>query len=225
MPTIQQIISAEFGFAQMKDLLFKLYTHPSVDSIMDKVRLFILEASPFILFAILVLIGAGFAFFGKRYVLIPAILVGVCAFAYVGGVAYLTPKINGIIGAFFPLDSMIVGIVLAVIAGILFIPIYFFGIVGVGIYATYLLIYPVCLPMFGMGISALVGLAFGVGVAIFIFLFRKWFEMGGTALLGGYIIMLGINCIILLPLTLNYMLWGAVTLAGVIIQVKFRKRF
>ncbi len=224
MPTLQQIISAEFDFEAISALLTKLYTHPHIDSLLEVVRGFIASLDPIVYAIALALIALAFAFLGKRFLLIPTILVGIPTFAYAGGAAYVAPKISALIGDFIPVDAVVVGIVFAVVAAVLFLPIYFVGIALVGGYSTYLVLYPVLVPMLGDA-GMIASLAVAVGVVVVIFVFRKWFEMAATAALGGYILMWAVYSIVTLPFAANCAVWAVTALLGFIIQVKTRKRF
>ncbi len=225
IPSFEELVSAEFGFEEMKALFFKVYTYPAVDSVMEKVRAFIGGLSPIVLAAVLALIGLCFAFFGKRFMLIPTVLVGVAAVGFAGGYVFVAPRIDAFIGGFIPISPLVVGTVVAVIAGVLFIPIYYLGLAASCTYITYLLTFPITTSMLGESLGMTVGLCIGIGVAFLVLILRKWVEMGATALLGGYLIMLGANCIVLLPAAVNYMLWGAFAVAGFVVQARVRKNY
>lgn len=227
MPTIEQIITAEFDFAAIKELIFKVYTHPTVEGILDKLWGFIDTLPPMMWAIILASIGLVISNFGKKLLMLP-VLVGITALGYIGGVIYVAPRLNAMIASILPIgaiDASVLGIVLAAIGAILFLPIYFVGYAGCIGYAAYLFVYPLSATMFGPDMAMLIGLGAAAAVALLAFICRKWVEMAITAVIGSYLAMLAVNVVVLLPGTVNYIIWAVLALEGLIVQVKTRRRY
>ncbi len=224
MPTFEQIISAEFGFSEIKELIFKIYTHPHIDGILNELRAF-LETVPLIPLAVgAALITLIFTFFGKKLIFIPMVIGSYCL-AYAGGATFIAPRLANLVGDWFAVDAGTVGIVFGVIAAVFCLPVYFCGIAGASGYLTYLVAYPTAVSLLGDSTGMIAAAAIAVGVIVVVFVFRKWFEMAGTAILGSYLFMLGINSVGLLPKFSNYVIWFAMAVAGFVFQVKTRKRY
>ena len=84
MPTFEQIITAEFDFAAMKELIFKIYTHPYVDKAVQFVAEFVESISPFLWAGILLALGLVLSNFGKKLLAVP-LVVGIAGIGFLGG--------------------------------------------------------------------------------------------------------------------------------------------
>ena len=227
MPTIEQILTAEFDFAAIKELIFKVYTHPTVEGILEKLWGFIDTLPPMTWAIILAAIGLVLSHLGKKLLMIP-VLVGITALGYVGGAIYVAPRLSAMLADVLPagiIDPSIIGIAFAAVGALLFLPIYFAGYAGCIGYAAYLFVYPLSATMFGPDMAMLVGLGAAAAVALLAFICRKWVEMALTSLIGSYLAMLAINVVVLLPGTVNYIVWAVLALEGLLVQVKTRRRY
>ncbi len=227
MPTFQEIINAEFDFAAIKDFLFKIYTHPGVSGWLDKITAFIDSFPPaaFAYAVALAAIGCLFMCLGKRFMVMPLAFVTSFAVGFAGGVTFVGPKLAALVGAYIPINPTVVGLVLGGIGAFLFVPIYYALLAGGSFYAVYLVIYPLSCAILGQGTGMIVGLGVGACVAASVMLFRKWFEMLGTSALGGYLVMIAANKLVLLPSKVNIAIWAVLALTGFVVQIKTRKKY
>ena len=230
MPTFEQIITAEFDFAAMKELIFKIYTHPYVDGILQQVVNFI-DSIPSIAWAgILALIGLVLSNFGKKLLPLP-LFIGISAFGFFGGAVYLAPRLAAfvdsieILKSFISIDPVVVGIIIAAISAILFLPIYFVGYAGGAGYLVYLFVYPLCATLFGSATAMIIGFGAAVAAVVVAFIFRKWIEMAITSVAGAYLVMWAVYVVLPLPEIVNCIIWGVFALEGMIVQVKTRRRY
>lgn len=230
MPTFEQIITAEFDFAAIKDLIFKIYTHPTIDGLLVHVRNFIEGLPPYVWAIMLGLVGLIFSNFGKKLLAIPSLLLSAAA-GFIAGVFLLSPLLVSLVEKveflqqFISIDPIVVGIICAAICAFLFLPLYFCGyVVGIA-YCTYLLVYPFTAALLGSETAMIIGLSVAVGVAVVAVIFRKWVEMCATAIFGAYFVMLAINQIVLLYAVVNYIIWAVFAVQGAVIQIKTRRRY
>ncbi len=230
MPTFEQIITAEFDFSAMKELLFKIYTHPYVDKAIQYVTEFA-EGLPSLVWAgILLAIALVLSNFGKKLLAIPLVL-GISAIGFLGGAVYLAPRMAAFVDgfeflkSFISIDPVVVGIVFAAIGAVLFLPIYYVGYAGVFGYIAYLFVYPLCNTLFGSSTAMIIGLGAAVATAVVAFIFRKWVEMAVTSVVGSYIAMWAIYVVFPLPEIVNYIIWGAFAIEGLVVQIKTRRRY
>lgn len=230
MPTFEQIITAEFDFAAMKELIFKIYTHPYVDKAVQFVAEFVESISPFLWAGILLALGLVLSNFGKKLLAVP-LVVGIAGIGFLGGAVYLAPRIaafvDGVefIKAFISIDPIVVGIVFAAIGAILFLPIYYLGYAAGFGYLTYLFVYPFCNTLFESSTAMIIGLGAAVAVAVVAFIFRKWIEMAVTSVAGAYIVMWAVYVAFPLPEIANYIIWAVFAVGGLIVQIKTRRRY
>ena len=227
IPSLEEIMTAEFGFGDMWDLIFKVYTHPHIEGLLQPVRDFIASLSPFAWGALVCLVALVFTFFGKKLIMLP-VLLGSYAVAYAVGSTYIAPKLIAYAQTLpfeIPLEIGVVGVVCGAVAALLCVPCYFLALALGGGYSVYLVAYPLLLPILGADITMYASLGAALVVAVLLIVFRKWTEMGATSVIGAYFFMLGVNEIILLPLAANYAIWIAVAIAGIVVQIKTRRRY
>ena len=227
IPSVEEIMTAEFGFGDMWDLIFKVYTHPHIEGLLQPVRDFIASLSPFAWGALVCLVALVFTFFGKKLIMLP-VLLGSYAVAYAVGSTYIAPKLIAYAQTLpfeIPLEIGVVGVVCGAVAALLCVPCYFLALALGGGYSVYLVAYPLLLPILGADITMYASLGAALVVAVLLIVFRKWTEMGATSVIGAYFFMLGVNEIILLPLAANYAIWIAVAIAGIVVQIKTRRRY
>lgn len=227
IPSAEEIMTAEFGFGDMWDLIFKVYTHPHIEGLLQPVRDFIASLSPFAWGALVCLVALVFTFFGKKLIMLP-VLLGSYAVAYAVGSTYIAPKLIAYAQTLpfeIPLEIGVVGVVCGAVAALLCVPCYFLALALGGGYSVYLVAYPLLLPILGADITMYVSLGAALVVAVLLIVFRKWTEMGATSIIGAYFFMLGINEMVLLPQAANYAIWIAVAIAGIVVQIKTRRRY
>ena len=172
------------------------------------------------------------ALFGKRLLGILKFLGGFAA-GFIAGVALIAPMVSFIPPKFAWIVGLVVGIVAALLIKFLYYVIVIVG-VGYGAYfcafsATYLS------AVFNFTKGNLLYSAIVAGVAILlVLLLLKWFEMLGTACLGGYWFALAlanvynictISFLSKMGNTPHLIVAGIIALIGFIIQIKTRKRY
>ena len=227
MPSIHEIMTAEFGFNDIKDLIFKVYTHPHIEGLLQPVRDFIDSLSPFAWGALICLIALIFTFFGKKLIMLP-VLLGSYAVAYAVGATYIAPKLATLAEKLpfeVPIEIGVVGVIVGAVAALLCVPFYFAALSIGGGYAVHLLLYPIVSAFITGDVAMYISLGAAAVVAVLLLVFRKWTEMGATAVIGAYFFMLGVNEIMLLPLMANYAIWATVAVAGTVVQIKTRRRY
>ena len=228
MPDIQQIITAQFGFADIYELLVKLFTHQNLENVMQYVWAFFNDSAPVLVAGVLFAFAAFFTFLGRRLIGVPMVAISV-VFGYAGGAAFIAPRVNafrsGIIQG-FTIDPVIIGIAVAVIFLILCLPIYF-AVYSLGIgYSVYLVVYNLLAVNLGdepITMTIAGGVALGV-VAVAV-IFRKYSEMVITSAVGGAISIWALSYIVHLDNVVNIIIAVAVAAVGFFVQFKTRRRF
>ena len=172
------------------------------------------------------------ALFGKRLYGVIKFLGGF-AIGFVVGTALLAPMVSFIPEKFAWIVGLVVGLVVALLIKFLYYVIVIVG-VGYGAYfcafsATYLT------KVFNFTKGNLLYSLIVAGVAILlVLLLLKWFEMLGTAALGGYFFALSLAyvyniCNISFLSNMgqipHFIVMGIIALIGFIIQIKTRKRY
>lgn len=227
IPSLEEIMTAEFGFDDIWNLIFKVYTHPHIEGILQPVRDFIASLSPFAWGALVCLIALVFTFFGKKLIMLP-VLLGSYAVAYAVGSTYIAPKLASFVTTLpidIPIEIGVVGIICGAVAALLCVPCYFLALALGGGYSVYIVAYPLVQAFLGADLAMYISLAVALVVAILLIVFRKWTEMGATSIIGAYFFMLGVNEMVLLPQAANYAIWIAVAIAGIVVQIKTRRRY
>ena len=193
----QALMQGEFGFYQLWEFFVNLYYSvtkaPDIMSIWDalmKVLNPIYSVVPYILIALCLVI----AFFGKKILTVlkfrAAFFVG-----FVCGVYFIGPLLMPIINV----PTWICGLVLAIIAAVLYRFLYYIAYAVSTCYCVYMLCYMGFYMREGVehtNSRAIVCFAIALGVTVIAFVFKKYFEMAGTAVLGGYLISYIIRCMI-----------------------------
>ena len=228
MPEFQELITAQFNFADIYELLVKLFTHPNLENIMQPVWSFFANAAPGIIAAVFFALAVFFATLGRRLIGVP-IAVGAVVFGYAGGAAFVAPRFNaflsGIING-FTVDPMIIGIALAVIFLILCLPLYYIVYsVGIG-YSVYLIVYHIIAISLGdVPMTMMIAAGIALGVVAVAVIFRKYAEMILTSAIGGGLAVMAIGYLVTLPVPANIAIAVAVAALGSFIQIKTRRRF
>ena len=193
----QNLINGEFGFYQLWEYFVNLYyavtKAPDIMNIWAALMKFldpIYGAVPYIIIILCLIM----AFFGKK--LMPLLKFIGCFFVgFVCGVYFIGPSLMAIINV----PPWVCGLVLAIIAAVLYRFIYYIAYAVAGCYCVYMLCYMGFYMREGVEHTiskSMVCLAIAVGVTVLAFVFRKYIEMAGTAFLGGYLISYTIRCMI-----------------------------
>ena len=191
------LIQGEFGFYELWEYFVNLYYSvtkaPDIMNIWAALMRFIspfYAAVPYILIALCLVM----AFFGKK--LMPVLKFLGCFFVgFVCGVYFIGPLLMPIINV----PPWICGLVLAIIASVLYRFIYYAAYAVCCTYCVYVLCYMGFYMREGAehtSSKSIVCLAIALGVTIVAFIFRKYIEMAGTAFLGGYLVSYTIRCMI-----------------------------
>lgn len=193
----KSLIQGDFGFYELWEYFVNLYyavsKAPDVMNIwaaLMKVLDPIYGAVPYILIALCLLI----AFFGKK--LMPVLKFLGCFFVgFVCGVYFIGPVLMAIINV----PPWVCGLVLAIIAAVLYRFIYYAAYGAAFVYFVYVFCYTIFyMRDYESHNAARFFLCFGiaVGVTMVGFMLRRYIEMAGTAFLGGYLVSYTIRCMI-----------------------------
>ena len=228
MPDIQQITTAQFGFADIYELLVKLFTHQNLENVMQHVWAFFNDAAPVLIAGVLFAFAAFFAFLGRRLIGVPIVAISV-VFGYAGGAAFIAPRVNAFISGIiegFTIDPMIIGIAVAAVFFILCLPIYF-ALYSLGIgYSVYLIVYNLLAVSLGdEPITMTIAGGVALGVVAVALIFRKYSEMVITSGIGGAIFIWALSYIVPLEPVVNIIIAVAVAALGFFIQFKTRRRY
>ena len=193
----QSVFQGEFGFYELWEYFVNLYyavtKAPDIMNIwaaLMKVLDPIYGAVPYILIGLCLIIS----FFGKK--LMPVLKFLGCFFVgFVCGVYFIGPTLMSIINV----PPWVCGLVLAIIAAVLYRFIYYVAFAVSITYFFYVLCYMGFYLRQGVEFTttkSLVCLGIAIAITILAFVFRKYVEMAGTAFLGGYLISYTIRCMI-----------------------------
>ena len=180
-----KFIAGDFGFDALKEAVIRfdktVSAHPDMMVFSDFFNS-VASVMPYVTMGVMLL----FLFFGKK--LLPQIKF-VCSF-FVGfglGVYFLAPAVSGIISG---LPAWVSGLVVALL--LLAINRFFYLLFFVA--AVFFTVFNLAYSLLSMGASALISIA-AVGVIIAL-VFKRYFEMLGTALLGAFVAVGEIDSII-----------------------------
>ena len=171
-------------------------------------------------------------FLGKKLIQLQRFLLCV-AVGYSVGVLMISPLINQA----FLLPNYITGIVIAIVAAVLSKYIYFVALALASGYSVFLIFYtnacvPFPLPTVG---NMVISIIIAVAAVVLVFLLRKYVEMAGTAILGGFLATRVVIFNYFDYRTLGFLVgreWiaelvlvGLLGIAGFIVQYKTRARY
>ena len=227
---------AAFGFEAFSEFAVTLYysitENPDMQSVWSALMGIlnpIIAVVPYILIVLMALVS----FFGKKIIgIIKFIAFFIVGFAL--GLYYVTPLISSVISFSGVICGLIIGILAAVLYRFLYIVLYTVSIT----YSVYILCYksfvPDALETYALD-KSLVALLIAVLVLVLAFIFKKYVEMLGTSLLGGYMIAIIVKNLIFDYTALGFLgalAWIApivimlvVAIPGFIVQVKTRRRY
>jgi len=237
MEFFMSVKEAEFGFYEIWEYVVNLYYSisqlPEMVEIWNGFRSFIdpfYSVVPYILIVLALIV----AFFGKK--IIGLIKFVACAFVgFFAGMYFVHPLITDLI----TIPSWITGIVVAIVAAVLYRFLYLAAYaIGFG-YCAYILCYTGFYlrgeEVVHTDSMAIVCLAIAVGVVVLLFIFRKYVEMLGTAILGGYLVSYIIRCMIYDYKALEFVQaapWAAaavitavIAIPAFLVQYKTRRRY
>lgn len=186
---VDPIIKGSYSFAQIWDFILQfladMWADVHIQNLWGEVWLFISylgAAIPFVLLGIWLIV----TFLGKR--IFPVLRF--CAF-FIAGFALGVYLISPFVLTWIPgLPTWVIGVITGVAAAVLSKLIYLVLYAGVPAYATYLLFCGgIIVPLTG---NYIVALLVALVVVVLMFIFRKYVETAGIALLGGY----GVACVV-----------------------------
>lgn len=232
----EQLKNAAFNFGDIAYLISEFFANmmadPHVSLLKDIMWGYIAFLEPFIPF-ILIALYAIVACFGKKiFGILRFLSFFVCGFAL--GVYLLSPLVLSVIPT---LPTWIIGVVVGIIASVMSKLLYVLCLAAVSGYSVYLIcfrgdILP-SLTSFTAG-NAVYSLGIVAIVLLLVFILRKYVEMVGTAMLGGF----GIACVVRglydytsLPTFVGREWLGVLVatlifaLIGLIVQIRTRSRY
>ena len=225
-----------FGFYQLWEWFVNLYYSvtkaPDIMNIWAAFMKFIDPIYPIVPY-ILIALCLFVVFFGKK--LMPVLKFLACFFfGFIGGLYFIGPPLAAIV----TVPAWVSGLVVAVVAAVLYRFIYYIAYAVGTVYCVYTLCYSGFYiggePEHTLG-KALICLGIAVTAAVLAFVFRRHVERIGTAILGGYLISYIIRCFIY-----DYKAWEAfravpwlaaavitvlIAIPGVIVQYKTRHKY
>lgn len=199
----------------------------TVKTLWDAGMGFVESILPFawILPAILAVLSLVEVFAGKKLLGLQKIL-GCFVVGFACGATFLAPVVATLVA----IDAWIVGLVVGVVAALLCKPVYFIAYVVAAVAAPFYVCMSGLIPVAFLQ-NWIVALVIGVVVAVLAVIFRKWFEMVGTAALGAFLLVLCVDAFTIMFLggifipVLRYAIMGVVALAGAIVQIATRRRW
>ncbi len=179
---------------------------------------------------VLIVLGAVTLFMGRRF--FGAFKFIACfAVGYVLGAVVVAPMVATVL----PTDASVVGIAVGVVFGVLSQVIYIVAIGGGSGLLTYMFVSEAAIAELGQldDDGMLICIAISVAVAFIAFVVLKYFEMGVTAIVGAYLVSLGIvsgvfDFTLLFPgseMLVEIAVIAILAVIGFIVQVKTRKRY
>lgn len=227
---------ARFGFAELWAWLCEIYQSAinmtGVIEIRQSIDAFFVPVQPYIPY-ILILLLSLVSFFGKK--LMPIIkFLGFFFLGFIFGAHYITPLLAGVIAIPAWVYGLAIGIIASVLYRFVYYTLYTLGIV----YSVYIICYtgftfqPQTIHSSSKAVTCLV---VAVVIAVLALIFRKYVEMVGTALLGGFLVFIVVNFMLFDFYSLE-LLWYTPWIAplaftlvlgipGSIVQLKMRKRY
>ena len=227
---------ARFGFREVwqwiTDLYYSITVNSDIADVWDAIMRVldpIYSIVPYVLIALCIAV----AFFGKK--MMPVIKFSAFfVLGFVLGVYYITPLLNDIIA----IPPWVSGLVIAIVAAVLYRFLYFATYaVAVG-YSVYILCYSgfyLAPEVEYTSGKALVSLVIALAAVVLAFILMKYVEIVGTSLLGGYLV-----AVVLRGLIYDYRELGflestpwlgalvitlVIAIPGFIVQLKTRRRY
>lgn len=238
------LMNASFDLAAIGAWISELYNsvvaHADIAAIIDTATSYVQMLHPALTAGIYILLSLLVVFFGKKLLGVMKFF-GFFAVGYGLGVFYLHAPIQTVLA---DVPSWVIGLVVGAVAALLCALLYLLTYLLGSTYVFYLILLtgaylPEAIAAVFKG-NMVISIAVAAGLAVVVMLLRKWVEMLGTAMLGGWLTYLSINS--LLSATLGYgvegieavapyvtiIMWsviGIFTLLGFIVQVRTRRRY
>lgn len=226
----------DFGFAALWQWMTEVYWTtvylPGVMEIREILIDFLEPAQTFIPY-ILIALSFLVAFLGKK--LMPVLKF--ITFALVGffaGAYFITPLFEGVVAV----PSWVCGLIIGILAAVLYRFVYYLLYGAFSVWFVYVICYTgfTFAPQTEHSASkAVTCIVIAVAVTVFAFIFRKYVEMAGTSVLGGYLVYAIITYMIFDLSSLEFLAltpWVAplvitllVGIPGFVVQVRTRKRY
>ena len=206
-----------------------VFKHENFLSLWNAVQNFLDNAGVFVAIGLLVL-SVIELFLGKRLLTLQK-FVFFLGVGFASGTSLVAPLISSAGMALAPwIVGIVIGIVAALFSRFLYLVVY---IVAAG-YSTYMIfmggqLLPDSLTSFTKG-NMVISLVVVAVVVLLSLLFRKWIEILGTSALGGYLVALSVEDLLVdlakveLNSTVFVVIFAACALVGLIVQAKTRKR-
>lgn len=230
MDFIGMVSRAEFDFGGLgeffRGLIDSFLQNETISIVVSTVSEFLAGISAFLPY-ILIALSLVLCFFGKK--LLPVLkFLGFFVVGYVCSVYWLAPLINR---AFPTLLAWIPGVVVGFIAAILGKYLYWLALALAAGYPIYMICYNALYLPFLEGLTKenwVISLVVAAVVVVLVFVFKKYIEMLGTALLGSFLALLAVKSGIWDFYNfdwLYYTAFGVVAFLGLLVQFKTRKRY
>ncbi len=232
-PSLDSFLGGNVTFGDVGEIFTGLYEsafkHENFMSLWGGVQNFLDNAGVFVAIGLLLLSVVELCF-GKKLLTLQKFLL-FFGIGFASGVSLIAPLLADAGMELAPwIVGLIVGVVAALFSRLLYLAVY---IAAVG-YSTYMIfmggqLLPDSLTSFTKG-NMIISLVVVAVVILLAMLFRKWIEILGTSVLGGYFVALSVEKLVLelAKLELNsiaFLIIFAVTaLVGCVIQVKTRSR-
>lgn len=227
---------ADFGFGKLWEWLVGIYKYtiemPGVVEIRSAIDSFIAPAAPYLPF-ILIALSVLVALVGKKILPVLKFLT-FFFFGFIAGAYFITPILANLVA----MPSWLCGLVIAIVAAVLYRFVYYVLYTLFFLYSTYIF----CYTGFTLQAQtehseskAITCFAVAIAVVIVAFIFKKYVEMAGTAFLGGYFVFLIINGMLFnfasleffayTPWVMPLVITLAIGIPGFVVQFKSRKRY
>lgn len=238
--TTTDFLNATFDFSALWQWISSLFqsmiAHPTVDGYITLAEGYIAMLPALIVPGALLVLSLIQAFFGKKLLGLQKFIVCFAA-GFLCGAVIVHPMIAEFIQG---ISAEILGVIVGVVFGLLCKPVYFISYVLVAGYSAYLVLMggyylPETVTAMTKG-NMVICLGAAAVVIILALIFRKWIEMLGTSVLGGWCTYLSVDAL-LVALTgsglaafpsANIIKIAAIVVVaflGFVVQVKTRRRY
>lgn len=218
----------------IKALANEILANPSIDKIVDLVKEYVYLLPAVAITGILLALSLIEVFAGKKLFGLQK-FIGFFGLGLVAGIHFVSPIIN----TYVTLSPYIIGLVVGVVAALLYRPLYFVCYAGgIGFITYYVLVKGLYLPEMITAYTKeqmIISLAAAVVVVVIALLLRKWIEMLGLSALGACGVFYCITKLMAQLANVGFAeavyvyfqigIIAVVTLIGFIVQVKTRKRY
>lgn len=238
--TTTDFLNATFDFASLWQWITSLFqsmiAHPTVDGYITLAEGYMAMLPALMVPGAFLVLSLILAFFGKKLLGLQKFIVCFGAGFLVGAVIVHPMIANFIQG----ISAEILGVVIGVVFGLLCKPAYFLAYIGVAGYSAYLVLMggyylPETITAMTKGNMTICLGAAAVAILLAL-IFRKWIEMLGTAVLGGFCTYLSVDALLLAVTGAGLAAFPSaelikgvaialVAFLGFVVQVKTRRRY